>query len=135
MLLNPELQFQGLDGLQILLMILKGMSTCSFGFTSGVVGAAGDASGCCGCPNACSGSKVFPEERLHHLHMAIKQITYSLPCKFTSFCQYSICRVSSLGSLRKPCTTASSDSITYYCTSHDSEVYFQKQSTTSLYYY
>ena len=32
-------------------------------------------------------------------------------------------------------TTASSDSITYYCTSHDSEVYFQKQSTTSLYYY
>ena len=34
-----------------------------------------------------------------------------------------------------PFTTASSDSITYYCTSHDSEVYFQKQSTTSLYYY
>jgi hypothetical protein len=35
-------------------------------------------------------------------HLIVKPITYWLPCKFTSFCQYSICNVSSSGSFRNP---------------------------------
>jgi hypothetical protein len=62
MLLDPKLQLQGLDCLEVLLMILKGMSTCSFGFAGGIPSATGDVSSHGGCPYICGSGKVSPEE-------------------------------------------------------------------------
>jgi len=61
-LLDPKLQLQGLDCLEVLLMILEGMLTCSFGFAGGVPSTTGDVSGHGGCPYICGSGKVSPEE-------------------------------------------------------------------------
>jgi hypothetical protein len=47
-LLDPELQFQGLDCLEVLLMILECMSTRGFSFASSISSTAGNVSSCGG---------------------------------------------------------------------------------------
>ena len=61
-LLDPKLQLQGLDCLEVLVMILEGMSTCSFSFASSVPSTAGDVSSRGGCPYVCGSGEVSPEE-------------------------------------------------------------------------